>query len=65
MTRVWACQYKTFLDGDYDREVTQSNFRLLTEQEAKDMVDSMNRRKKGLARLVSRELPDWKVVEEA
>jgi hypothetical protein len=59
--RQWACQYKTFLDGDYDREVTQVNYRHLTEQEARDMVESMNRRKDGLARLVSREIPDWRV----
>jgi len=61
MTRQWACQYKTFLDGDYDREVTTWNFRPITEQEAKDMVNNMNRNNAGLARLVSRELPDWKV----
>ncbi|WIV32209.1 hypothetical protein QN084_06250 [Paenarthrobacter sp. R1] len=58
----WACQYKTFLDGDYDRVVTTQNYRLITEQEARDMVESMNRRKEGLARLVYREVPDWEVA---
>lgn len=61
MTVEWACQYKTFLDGDYDRLVTTWNFRRITEQEARDMVESMNRSKEGLARLMSREVPDWKV----
>ena len=56
----WACQWKTFRDGEYDRMVTHHSLsqKPLSKTEAEEMVKSM------LAanipsRLITRAVTDW------
>lgn len=60
MSTQWACQYKTFLDGDYDRLIDRADFgsRPLYREEAEMRVKALNQ-KHPIARLVSREVSDW------
>lgn len=56
----WACQWKTFLDGDYDRMISHhplSN-KPLTEDEAREEVQSMLAAKIP-ARLLRRGVSEW------
>jgi len=60
MSAEWACQYKTFVDGDFDRPIDRKEFgsRPLTRDEANQHVTALNQ-KYPIARLVSREVTDW------
>ncbi|MDO5866015.1 MULTISPECIES: hypothetical protein [Paenarthrobacter] len=64
MSTEWACQYKTFIDGDYDHLIAREEFgnRPLTREAAEEHVTRLNQRHP-IARLVSREVTDWKASE--
>jgi hypothetical protein len=60
----FGVEWKTFLDGEYDRSmITHPLFRTpLTEGEAREEVDNMQRA--GIpARLISRQVTDWEAAE--
>jgi hypothetical protein len=56
----WACQWKTFLDGDYDRMITHHSLsqKPLSKSEAEDMVRDMLTARIP-ARLIERAVTDW------
>jgi len=57
----WACQWKTFLDGDYDRILTHHPLtrKPLTEDEAREEAESMQAAHIP-ARLIQRTVSEWK-----
>jgi hypothetical protein len=63
MTTEFGVEWKTFLDGEYDRSMTTHPlFRTpLTEEEAREEVAHMNGARIP-ARLISRQVTDWEPV---
>lgn len=56
----WACQWRTFLDGPFDRMISHHPLtrQPLTEQEAREEVQNMVNGRIP-ARLIRREVSDW------
>lgn len=60
MSYEWACQWKTFLDGEYDRMISHHPLsrKPLTEEEALEEVGNMLAAQIP-ARLIRREVSGW------
>ena len=73
MSTQWAVQYKSFMDGDFDRTMTSTGLgrHLYTEAEAREEYESMAgprgmfRKYPEAIRLVTREVSDWAPMSEA
>jgi hypothetical protein len=61
----WGCQWKTFLDGDYDRMITHHplTYKPLSKTEAEEEVKNMLAARIP-ARLISRAVTKWSAVED-
>lgn len=61
----WGCQWKTFLDGDYDRMITHHPLtcKPLSKMEAEEEVRSMLASRIP-ARLISRTVTQWSAAEQ-
>lgn len=64
MQYEWGCQWKTFLDGDYDRMITRHplTYKALSKAEAEEEVKSMLAARIP-ARLISRTVTEWSAAD--